>query len=228
MRPTKARADGVTVGGLKINSAEVGGRYADQVGDITGTVTGRTSVEASGRLALDRTTSSTKYHVEATIAELARLAARRDVGGTAILDGTITGNAACSWADDAHAHLSYRRTTRSTSQQYTVTVPDWIREGHVRQSGATSWPSPACSSLGDGAPTYASSASSARHIKEKTRELDAASLLHHDHQKSTPQLASGRRVSIAHRPLATRRHQVRRGLVELENVASERRSGAST
>ena len=87
-----------TVGGLKIDSAAVEGKYAAQAGDIVKlNVAGPdVRVEASGRLALDRTSASNvKYHVDAiNLTELARLAGQTGVGGTAILDGTISGNAA--------------------------------------------------------------------------------------------------------------------------------------
>ena len=87
-----------TVAGLRIDKADVDGRYAAQVGDITALAVAGPDIKlnASGRIALDRTTASNlKYHVDAVnLAELARLAGQADVGGSAVLDGTLTGNAA--------------------------------------------------------------------------------------------------------------------------------------
>ncbi len=86
------------VGGLRIDSAAVEGKYAQQVADLARLqVSGPDlKVDASGRVALDRTSASNlTYHVEALgLAELARLAGQEGVAGSAILDGTLTGNAA--------------------------------------------------------------------------------------------------------------------------------------
>ena len=74
-----------TVGGLAIDDASVDGKYAAQVGDLKRLqVNGPdVKVEASGRVALDRTSESNlKYHVEAIdLAELARLAGQTGVDG---------------------------------------------------------------------------------------------------------------------------------------------------
>jgi hypothetical protein len=102
--PDKITADGTVtlekseIGGLQIDTAHVSGKYAAQVADLA-QLQGSgpdLKVNASGRAALDRTSESNlKYHIEATdLAELARLAGQKGVDGAAILDGTLTGNAA--------------------------------------------------------------------------------------------------------------------------------------
>ena len=103
-RPRRSRFDGqVTlapslVGGVQIAAADVDGRYADEVADIARLhVNGPdVTLDASGRLALDRTsTSNLNYHIDAAdITELGRIAGQKGLDGTLALDGTITGNAA--------------------------------------------------------------------------------------------------------------------------------------
>ena len=86
------------LGGVQIAGADVEGRYAAEIADITQLhVDGPdVTLDASGRLALGRAgTSDLKYHVNATdITELGRIAGQSGLDGTLVLDGTITGNAA--------------------------------------------------------------------------------------------------------------------------------------
>src|SRR5829696_4756654 len=86
------------VGGLTIDTASVDGKYAAQIADLKQLqVSGPDlKVDASGRAALDRTSASNlKYHVEAAnLGELAKLAGQAGVQGSAVLDGTVSGNAA--------------------------------------------------------------------------------------------------------------------------------------
>jgi len=86
------------VGGVQVAGADVEGRYASEVADITRLhVKGPdVTLEASGRLALGRTsTSNLKYHIDASdITELGRLGGQTGLEGTLVLDGTVTGNAA--------------------------------------------------------------------------------------------------------------------------------------
>jgi hypothetical protein len=84
------------IGGLRLSAADIEGQYAAEVGDITRLqVTGPDlKVDASGRLALDRVSSSNlKYHVESS--DITEREARRAEGldGSVVLDGTLTGNA---------------------------------------------------------------------------------------------------------------------------------------
>jgi autotransporter translocation and assembly factor TamB len=85
------------IGALQVLGATVEGTYRDLVGDITRVeMKGPDlTVNASGKLALNRTSSSSvKYHIEATnLTELGKLVAQERLDGSAIVDGTLTGNA---------------------------------------------------------------------------------------------------------------------------------------
>ena len=119
------------VGGLTIDEADIDGTFASQVGDITRVHVAGPDVQAdaSGRIALDREgQSNLKYHVEAiNLTELAKLAGRSDVSGSAVLDGTITGNAASLGTTGTlnGSNLAYE-TNRAldVNSEYRVTVPD--------------------------------------------------------------------------------------------------------
>ena len=110
-----------TVGGLEIDKASVDASYANQVGDVKQfTLSGPdVKAEASGRVALDRTSASNlKYHVEAiNLAELAQLAGQEAIGGSAIVDGTITGNRASLTTTGTldGSNLSYQENNASIS-----------------------------------------------------------------------------------------------------------------
>jgi hypothetical protein len=88
---------GSAVAGLRIDSADLEGEYANRQGTIRqATVKGPDiDVQASGPINLGQSGSSNvKYHVAATnLSELARLADVQAVGGAATIDGTLTGNA---------------------------------------------------------------------------------------------------------------------------------------
>ena len=185
-----------TIGGLRIDKADVEGRYAAQVGDIRAvTVTGPdVKVSASGRLSLDRTTGSNlKYHVDAVnLAELARLAGQAGVGGTAVLDGTVTGNAASLQAQGTlnGSDLAYGdNNALDLNSRYTASVPDLdFAKVHVEATSDATFVKAAGIEIN--AVTATTTYDQHRidfttHIKEKTRELDAKGqlLLHPDHQE---------------------------------------------
>ena len=185
-----------TIGGLGIDSAAVEGRYATEVGDITAmTVAGPdVKVNASGRLALDRTTDSNlKYHVEATnVAELARLAGQVGVGGAAVLDGTITGNAGVLKADGAlkGSNLSYEENSvLDLNSRYTVSVPELdFAKAHVQATTDGTFVKAGGMEINSvtATTTYEQSRLDfTTNVKEKTRELDAKGevILHTDHQE---------------------------------------------
>ena len=75
------------IGGVQIAGAEIEGRYADEIADITRLhVDGPdVTLDASGRLALGRTaTSNLKYHIDATdITEIGRIAGQDGLDGHA-------------------------------------------------------------------------------------------------------------------------------------------------
>jgi autotransporter translocation and assembly factor TamB len=119
------------VGDLQIERAEVEGKYAAQIGDVTRlTLTGPdVKLDASGRIALDKASSSSlKYHVEAIdLSSLARLAGQEGVEGSAVLDGTVTGNATSLQTTGTMngSGLGYQESTAlDVNSQYTVTVPE--------------------------------------------------------------------------------------------------------
>ncbi|MEN3336505.1 MAG: translocation and assembly module TamB [Acidobacteriota bacterium] len=192
-----------TIGGLRIEKADVDGRYASQVGDIkTITLTGPdVKVNASGRIALDRTTDSNlTYHVDAVnLTELARLAGQTGVGGSAVLDGTITGNAASLKAQGTlkGSDLAYQENNAlDLNSRYTVTVPELeFAKAHVEATSDATFLKAGGMELN--AVTAKTTYDQNRidfttNIKEKTRELDATGqlLLHPDHQEvHLPELA---------------------------------------
>ena len=188
--------DSSTVGGLKIDSAAIDAAYANQVGDIKQfTLTGPdVKAEASGRVALAPGSPSTlEYHVEAVnIPELAKLAGQEGIGGSAIVDGTITGTRELLTIAGTldGSNLSYQANNAlDLDSQYTVTVPNlsfknakvdatttgtFIKAGSFEISQLTA------------KTTYENQqVAFTTNIKEKTRELDATGtlILHPDHQE---------------------------------------------
>ena len=119
------------IGGLEIDAADVAGKFASQIGDLA-----RLHVEgpdlradASGRIALDRENQSDlAYHVEAIgLADLAKLAGRQDVSGSAVLDGKIAGNAASLVVTGTvdGSNLAYQKhSALDLNGKYSVIVPD--------------------------------------------------------------------------------------------------------
>ena len=185
-----------TVGGLKIDKVSVDASYANQVGEVRQlTLSGPdVKAEASGRVALDQSSASDlKYRIDAiNIAELARLAGQEAIGGSATLEGTVTGNrSALKTAGTLDgSKLSYRENNvLDLNSKYTVTVPDlqlanakveatteavFIKAGafEISQMTATT--------------TYdQQKVAFTTHIKERTREVDATGevILHPDHQE---------------------------------------------
>jgi autotransporter translocation and assembly factor TamB len=115
---------------LQIDSAVVDGRYASRVGDLTElTLTGPdVTLDASGRLALDTTSSSDlKYHVDAIdLGALASLAGQEGVSGSAVLDGRLTGNETSLQTTGTMngSGLAFQgNNALDANAQYTVTIP---------------------------------------------------------------------------------------------------------
>ena len=192
-----------TVGGLRIDSAELDGKYAAQVGDLTKfTLAGPdVKADASGRLALDQASrSNLKYHIDAIdLSSLARLAGQSDVGGAAIVDGTVTGNAASLAATGTldGSNLSYgSNSALDLNSQYTVTIPDLnFSKSRVQATSDATFVAVGGTQLNvvKAVTTYEQQKLDfTTNIKEKTRELDATGelILHPDHQEvHLPQLA---------------------------------------
>jgi autotransporter translocation and assembly factor TamB len=239
MTPETVTADGTltmtrsTIGGLTIDSADVDGRYAQQVGDITKlNVRGPdVNVEASGRLALDRTSaSSLKYHVDAVnLPELARLAGQIGVGGTAILDGTITGNAAAlkTTGTLSGSNLAYETSSAlALNSSYAVTVPDLeFARAHVQATTDATFVAVGGMQLNavKATTTYDQRrVEFTTNIKEKTRELDATGQLvfHPDHQEIHLLQLAARTQGVEWRtaPGSEATVQYGRGRIELKDV----------
>jgi autotransporter translocation and assembly factor TamB len=195
-----------TVGGLKIDAADIQGKYADQVGDIAKLhLTGPDlKTEASGRIALDRTSASNlKYHVEATnLAELAKLAGQTGIDGAAIIDGAVTGNAASLQAAGTldGSNLAYQNNRAlDLNSTFVVTVPDLqFAKSKVEATTGATFVSAAGLDINQltAKTTYTPDPEPriefTTNIKERTRELDAsgALILHPDHQEvHLPQFA---------------------------------------
>jgi translocation and assembly module TamB len=192
-RATLAQSE---VGGLRIDSAELQGKYAGQIGDLTAfNISGPdVKANASGRLALDRQSNSNlAYHVEAVnLAELAKLAGQSGVGGAAILDGTLTGNAASLATTGTldGSNVSYGdNSALDLNSQYTVTIPDLqFADARVQATTEATFVKAGGVELNsvNATTTYdRKTLDFSTNIKEKTRELDATGqvILHPDHQE---------------------------------------------
>ena len=119
------------VAGLKIDAADIQGQYANRRGLLRqATVKGPDiDVQASGPIALDETgQSNVKYHVAATnLGNLGKLVNQPNLGGSAILDGTLTGNAATLKTTGTldGSNLGYLdNKALDLNSTYTVTVPN--------------------------------------------------------------------------------------------------------
>jgi autotransporter translocation and assembly factor TamB len=126
-----AHLDRSEIGGVAIDTADVQGQYANRRGEIRqASVKGPDfEIQASGPIALDQTgQSSLKYHVAGTnLARLGSLVNQPALAGSAVADGTVTGNAAALEIDGTidGAHLGYQTNTAlDLNSTYAVTVPD--------------------------------------------------------------------------------------------------------
>jgi autotransporter translocation and assembly factor TamB len=126
-RVTLAKSD---VAGLQIDAADIQGQYANRRGMLRqANVKGPDiDVTASGPIALDQTgQSNLKYHVAATNLErLGALANQKGLAGSAVLDGTVTGNASsltiAGTVDGSNVGYGANKALDLNSK-YTVTVP---------------------------------------------------------------------------------------------------------
>jgi autotransporter translocation and assembly factor TamB len=192
-----------TIGGLQIDAAAVDGKYASQIGDLTRLqVNGPDlKVDASGRVALDRTSASNlKYRIETPdMAALAKLAGQEGISGAAVLDGTLTGNAASLQTKGTldGSNVAYNdNKALDLNSTYAVTVPDLaVKDAKVEASTTATFVAAAgleISSLTATTTYEKQQVAFTTNIKEKTRELDATGsvVLHPDHQEiHLPQLA---------------------------------------
>jgi TamB, inner membrane protein subunit of TAM complex len=192
-----------TIGGLRIDGADIQGQYANRIGDIARVdLKGPDlNVTTTGRFSLDRATqSSLTYHVEASdLAEVGRLAGQEGLGGSVILDGTLTGNAGSMQTTGTldGSDLSYlENNALDLNAKYSVTVPElsfgdatvratttanFVRAGGIRLNSV------------EATTTYAKKTLEfSASLQEQTREVDASGqvIFHPDHQEiHLPQLA---------------------------------------
>lgn len=191
-----------TVGGLRIDAATVDGTFASEVGDITKLqIAGPdVKVDASGRLALDRTSASNlKYHVEAAdLAQLSKLAGQEGLEGAAVLDGTVSGNAASLQTSGTldGSNLAYNgNKALDLNSNYRVSIPD-LRVQDAKVEATTGATFVAAGGFEISSLTATTTYEKQRiefttNVKEQTRELDATGsiILHPDHQEiHLPQL----------------------------------------
>jgi autotransporter translocation and assembly factor TamB len=221
------------VGGLTIDAAEVDGKYAAQVGDIiTLTVSGPDlSADARGRIALDRSSQSNlTYHVEAIdLAELARLAGRSDVSGSAVLDGTVTGNASelTTKGTVNGSNVAYEQTRAlDLNSDYTVTIPE-LRAADARVQATTTATFVTAGGFDISELTATTTYQQQRldfttNIKEKRRTLDATGrlILHPEHSEvHVPRLSlTTQGVEWRSAPGAEAVVRYGRGRIELSNI----------
>ena len=184
------------VGGVQIAGADFDGRYADEVADLTCLqIKGPdVTVDASGRLALDRSSeSSLKYHVDASdISEAGALAGQSELEGTVVLDGTITGNRTALATNGTlnGSGLGWKENRAlDLNSKYAVTIPDLdfahakvhaeSRATLVRLAGTELNQITATTTYADKQFEFTTQ------IQEKTRELDATGsvVFHPDHQE---------------------------------------------
>ena len=203
--PDRVEADGAvtlaasTVGGLKIDAADIQGKYSGQVGDLTRLYVSGPDVklDASGRIALDRTSGSNlKYHVEATnLAELGKLAGQSGIAGSAIVDGTITGNAArlqTAGTLDASNVAYQENRALDVNSNFAVTVPELqFAKSQVEATTEATFISVAGTEINQltAKTTYTPDPEPrvqfTTNIKERTREVDASGqlIVHTDHRE---------------------------------------------
>ena len=200
--PETINADGVVklesskVGELQIDTAAVEGRYANQVGDLTrlSLASPDVKVEASGRVALDAAAASDlKYHVDATnLSALATLAGQEGVAGSAVLDGTLTGNRASLKTTGTMngSGLGYQENSAlDVNAQYTVTVPDLqFAKAQVTSTTAATFVKVGSLELNEvkATTTYQDTKLDfAANLKQPDREVDVSGdvVFHPDHQE---------------------------------------------
>ena len=227
---------GSNVGGLKIDTADIQGKYAAQIGDLTKLqVSGPDlKADASGRIALDRASASNlKYHVEATnLAELGKLAGQTGIEGAVSIDGTVTGNAASLQTGGTlnGSNLGYQNNRAlDLNSKFNVTVPDLqFAKSQVEATTEATFLSVGGMNINEltATTTYLPDPEPrvkfTTNIKEQTRELDATGelILHPDHREvHLPQLAV-RTQGIEWRTAPGSEAAIRYGAdrIELENI----------
>ncbi|HET7217557.1 MAG TPA: translocation/assembly module TamB domain-containing protein [Vicinamibacterales bacterium] len=195
--------DSSLVGGVQIAGADVQGRYEQEVADFDRLqIKGPdVTVDASGRLALDRSSNSNlTYHVDARdLTEVGRIAGQESLRGAAILDGSVSGNAESLQTKGTlrGSGLEWRANkVLSVEAAYDVAAPDLdFVNAKVQATTNATFVEAAGVQINEitATTTYAQ-----KHlefdtkVQERTRQLDARGsvIFHPDHQEiHLPQLA---------------------------------------
>jgi uncharacterized protein involved in outer membrane biogenesis len=237
--PASVAADGhVTLGptlihGVQIAAADVQGKYESEVADLQkAQVKGPDiTLDASGRLALDRTSQSNlKYHIASSdISEVGKLVGQEGLDGAVVLDGTVTGNATSlqtSGTLDGSGLAYGENKALDLNSTYSATVPNldvvnakvdattdgtFVSVGRFEINKLTAKTSYAQKKL-----------EFQTNLQERTREVDARGtvVFHPDHQEiHLPQMAVRTQgVEWTSAPGSEAAVQYGQGLVTLQNV----------
>ena len=221
------------IGGVQVAAADVEGRYDAEVADIKRLqVKGPdVTLDASGRLALDRTAeSSLTYHIDATdISELGRLAGQDALDGSVVLDGTVTGNAAALRTSGtmSGARLAWNNIKAlDLKSKYAVAIPelDFVN-AKVEATTESTFLEIAGTEIGQIAATTMYEKQTLQFetkFQERTRQVDARGqvIFHPDHQEiHLPQFAARTEgVEWQMAPGGDPVIQYRRDRVILENI----------
>ena len=118
------------IAGVRIDTADIQGQYANRRGDLRqATMKGPDlDVQASGPIALDQSgQSNVTYHVAATNLEHLSTLVNQPLTGSAVFDGTLSGNASALKAAGTldGSNLGYQTNKAlDLNSTYTVTVPN--------------------------------------------------------------------------------------------------------
>ena len=184
------------VGALQITSATIVGHYEDLVGDLTRLeLKGPDlSLTASGPLSLNRSSSSQiKFHVEATnLSEIGKLFGQPELGGSAIADGTLTGNATSVRTSGTISgnDITYKSNEAlELSGTFEVQVPELtVADARIGGDLAANFVKVGGVEINDVRAKIAFAAQQldfSTNLKHDSRELDAAGkvIFHPDHQE---------------------------------------------
>lgn len=218
---------------VQIAAADVQGKYENEVADLQkAQIKGPdVTLDASGRLALDRTSQSNlKYHIASSdITEVGKLVGQEGLDGAVVFDGTITGNAALlqtSGKLDGSGLAYGDNKALDLDSTYSATVPDldfvnakvdattegtFVEIGGVQLNKLTA------------KTTYEKKQLEFQtNIQERTREVDARGsvIFHPDHQEiHLPQMALRTQgVEWTSAPGSEAAVQYGQGLITLQNV----------
>jgi hypothetical protein len=184
------------VGGLRIDSANVRGRYANLTGELAALeLKGPDiAVEASGPIALDRQgqTALTYRAQVLDLERIGRLAGQEELAGAANAEGTVTGNAAelAIRGTLEGSNVAYQENgALDLTSEFTVTLPE-LQAGAARVEATTEASFVRAGGLEINAVRATTTYAGDRldfdaHLREQEREFEARGqiILHPDHQE---------------------------------------------